>query len=185
MILIIDCGSSKTPNFVKKLSVEKEKIKTIKIFDDFPASDFSHIIISGAPILLNEVDIKVYLDYFNFLLKEDFKKINVLGVCFGHQVLGLLHGAKISFSEERRKAEAIQIKNQHFLFEGIATNHFMIADHIEQINLPENFNLIASSEFIKNEGMSHQSLPHFGVQFHPEVSGKVGEILLNNFINKI
>ncbi len=34
-----------------------------------------------------------------------------------------------------------------------------------------------------NEAMYHKEKPLFGVQFHPEVSGNQGTLLIENFVN--
>jgi GMP synthase-like glutamine amidotransferase len=55
-------------------------------------------------------------------------------------------------------------------------------DHCECISLPENFNLIASSENCEVEMMEHQTKKIIGVQFHPEVSGNNGEWFFDQFL---
>ena len=55
------------------------------------------------------------------------------------------------------------------------------ADHCEGVSLPSGFQLLASSAFYEVEAMASTTHPNFGVQFHPEVSGEVGEIIIRNF----
>lgn len=59
----------------------------------------------------------------------------------------------------------------------------MMEDHCETISIPANFKLIASSDACVNEAMEHTELPLFGIQFHPEVSGNHGRIVIENFVN--
>jgi GMP synthase (glutamine-hydrolysing) len=54
-------------------------------------------------------------------------------------------------------------------------------DHCESISVPPGFVLVASSDACVNEIMQHQTKPFFGVQFHPEVSGNHGSLLIENF----
>jgi len=58
----------------------------------------------------------------------------------------------------------------------------MMEDHCECISLPPNFELIATSDACVNEAMAHPAKSIMGMQFHPEVSGNFGAILIENFI---
>jgi GMP synthase-like glutamine amidotransferase len=61
MILIIDCGSQKTP-FIEQLVDEFMDYKTVKI-QDLTSENLNNkfgVIISGAPILITEVDTYSY-----------------------------------------------------------------------------------------------------------------------------
>jgi len=42
--------------------------------------------------------------------------------------------------------------------------------------------LIASSDACVNEVMQHKTKKIFGVQFHPEVSGNHGRVMIENFV---
>lgn len=179
-ILIIDCGSSKVSDIEKALeainidsvTVSWDKIKPEK------AADHPGIIISGAPILLTETDPTPYLFGFNFLL--DYPN-PVLGICFGHQILGMLHGAQISNGKENRGWQEIDIELSSTLFNYVRKPFEMMEDHQEEITIPDGFKLLASSKNCKVEAMQHKIKPLFGVQFHPEVSERKGLQLLKNF----
>lgn len=179
MILIINCGSSKTPKFQEALESFGVKNRIVSL-QDLPKEDYSEvdgIIISGAPILLTEVDNTPYIDKFQFLKIFDRP---VLGVCFGHQMVGLLHGASVERCDEDRDWQSIKFTDQSVLLAGIEKHDFM-EDHCEYITLPLEFKLVGSSSVCEVEVMEHKSKPIYGVQFHPEVSGAQGKALLKNF----
>ncbi len=180
-VVIIDCGSKKTPDIAQALE------ELFVVYDVVPMHmvtadnmlTYKAIIISGAPILLTEVDPADYLKKFDFIHQY---KNPVLGICFGHQILGMLHGAKISKGVEIREQQLIVQTDSSILFNGIKGDIEMMQDHCEEIDVPHDFKRIARSETCENEAMQHKVKPMFGVQFHPEVSGRWGKQLLKNFL---
>lgn len=179
MILILNCGSSKTP-YIQDAVDEFCDFKTISILD-FQMEDLKNIkgvVISGAPFLITEQDIKPYLDKLRWVRTTT---IPVLGICFGHQLIGLLFGAFGSKMKEDRDLQTIEVFEDCPLFEKLPTEFEMMEDHCEAISIPVGFKLIASSDACINEAMQHSSLPLFGVQFHPEVSGNLGRVIFDNF----
>ncbi len=180
MILIIDCGSQKT-TFIEQLVDEFMDHETIKI-QDLTSENLDSklgIIISGAPILITEVDPSPYLEKVKWLKEMN---IPVFGICFGHQLIGLTYGAFGSRMKEDRDFQTVEIFEECILFDKLPTEIDMLEDHCETISIPQNFKLIASSDTCVNEAMMHESKPFFGVQFHPEVSGNHGRIIFQNFI---
>lgn len=144
-------------------------------YQDF--DDFAGIIISGAPILITEVEQRPYLELFSFL--EDIN-IPVLGICFGHQMLGLIHGASGIKCTESREDIKVRFSEKSVIWQ--ETGHFIFnEDHCEAIGLPNDFQLLASSNICDVEGMRHNNKPLYGVQFHPETSNANGIKLLINF----
>lgn len=179
-IVVIDCGSSKVPDIERCLTELNANIETMswKEVDD-RVLDAKGVVISGNPDLLTEKGYDQYLPKFEFIETCDFP---VLGICFGHQILGLMHGAEVSVGTESRGVETIHIEDSSVLFNDLKGDVMMGQDHIEEINLPSTFKLIASSESCAVEAMQHKIKPLFGVQFHPEVSGVQGLMMLKNFV---
>jgi len=181
MIGIIDCGSS----FVEKIQTIVHKLgdtSTVIPLAELPNADldsFSHVIISGAPVLITQVDTDAYVAQFAFLKTIT---IPVLGICNGHQVLGLTYGASISIGERVQKMERITILEEHPLFLGVKDRSLFREEHSENILVPDGFTLLASSASCDNEAMCHAEKPLYGVQFHPEVSGEQGKQLVKNFL---
>jgi GMP synthase (glutamine-hydrolysing) len=180
MIAVIDFGSSKTINIADSLHklgytcsiIPWQKSESIDI------ENTNAFILSGAPVLITETDIQPQIAGYEFLKKAT---VPILGICFGHQLLGIMHGAEIFKGEPVRTKTEIFIDQQDELFLGFDKIVAMMEDHTEGITLPENFIQLASSDKYDLEAMKHKTKPVYGVQFHPEVSGENGMKLLTNF----
>ena len=107
MILIIDCGSQKT-QYIEESVDEFMDFETISIHDisDEYFNNKKGVIISGAPILITEIDISSYLEKFKWIKTID---LPILGICFGHQMIGLTFGAFGSRMKEDRDWQTIEI----------------------------------------------------------------------------
>ncbi len=181
MICIIACGSNKVTDIKSNLTqigVESEII-SMEDTTDTDLDIYSGIIISGSPILVTEDGMDEHLEKFKFL--QDYNR-PVLGICFGHQVLSLLHGAAGSIGDAVKRDESIEIVEPSTLFSGIDDKTHFSQNHCEYMSVPNDFILLAKSDSCQNEAMSHKARPLFGVQFHPEVSGVAGQTLLRNFV---
>jgi len=180
MVYIVNFGSAKTGQIAACLT--ELGIASVIVDGANPElidlDKTSGIILSGAPILLTETDVTIYTAPYLFLKTVHMP---VLGICFGHQLLGLLFGASVYKGMEVRKDTLLTIINADNLFVGFGDTTTMREDHTEGITLPEDFIKLAASAEYEVEAMKHRERDLFGVQFHPEVSGKNGLQLLSNF----
>lgn len=178
IITIIDCGSTKVPEIVKMIEENGVQTKVIKLSENKKWTG-DGIIISGAPVLLTETDPNPFLK-----LSEQIKSVKVplLGICFGHQLIGLQYGAEIKKCNSDRDWQKIHFFRETKITSGFSEMMEFKEDHCECITLPDNFDLVASSVTCEVEMIKHQQKYIYGVQFHPEVSGDNGKILLSKFI---
>ena len=180
MILVIDCGSNKS-KYIKQIIDEFIDVKQCKLLD-FNLDDLNDVkgvIISGAPILITDID---PIPYVQMIAWVKTISIPILGICFGHQIIGLLHGAFAQKMTPARDWEEIGSFEASPILKRLPIDFEMMQDHCETISIPPGFTLLASSDSCVNEVMQNKEQRVFGVQFHPEVSGNFGRILLENFV---
>ena len=180
MIYILDCGSKKT-KFIHQMVDEYMDCETVPFFD-FDESQISlatGIIISGAPILITEEDMSKYVKASIWIKTIS---IPLLGICFGHQLIGLHFGSLSKKMKEDRDFQEIEIFEESNLFSRLPRIIEMQEDHCEFISVPKEFKLLASSDHCFHEAMEHKEKPIYGIQFHPEVSGNHGSMIIENFL---
>ena len=113
-------------------------------------------------------------------------KIPVLGVCLGHQVLGFCSGATVEKGERPMHGKVTRVyHNGTGLFEGLPETFKVTRYHsliVKEKTIPEDYRVDSIAEDEAVMGISHRTLPLYGVQFHPEaVLTEYGHELLNNF----
>lgn len=180
MILIVDFGSQKSPNIAEAVdeTCDFHLVKDEQFEPDM-LKNCKGVILSGAPILVTEVDLRPYIEKYGWIKETT---LPVLGICFGHQLIGILHGSFASRMKEDRDWQEIEVyQEDEPLFSALPREVKMMEDHCETISVPNEFELIASSDACVNEAMRHTKKTIYGVQFHPEVSGNMGFRLIENF----
>lgn len=179
MILIVNCGS-KYVHHIESCVDEFDDFITVPVLElveEYQQVD--GIIISGAPLLITEMDMRPYLEKTSWIKHID---IPILGICFGHQLIGLQYGALASKMKEDRNWQMVECFEETSLFERLPTEFEMMEDHCETISIPGDFLLVASSDVCVNEAMKHKTRNIFGVQFHPEISATQGRTIIDNFV---
>jgi GMP synthase (glutamine-hydrolysing) len=182
-ILIINCGSRAVKELVattKKLGANPIQIS----IDSLPlksAKEYDGIIISGSPLMWS--DSKCQSKYQNkFAWIKTIKK-PVLGVCFGHQTIGLIYGSSIRHDKLLKKKIFIDFQGKDRITKGFNKRAKFMEYHEEFISLPKKFILLGTSEKDNVEIFKHPTKPIYGTQFHPELSGKNGEKIFKNFFS--
>ena len=115
------------------------------------------------------------------------EKIPILGVCLGHQVLGLCSGATVEKGIFPIHGKISEISNNGLrLFAGLPTKFNVTRYHSLVVNkdtISNNYSIDATTADGVVMGISHKTLPLYGVQFHPEaVLTDYGHELLHNFL---
>ncbi len=122
------------------------------------------------------------------IVKEVYKKIPILGVCLGHQIIGQVFGGKIINARNLMHGKTSKIRhNRKGLFKNIQNNfeatryHSLVVDRKE---FPKKLLITAETKNKTIMGLMHKEYDIHGFQFHPEsISTKVGMKLIKNFIS--
>ena len=121
------------------------------------------------------------------IVKEVYKKIPILGVCLGHQIIGQVFGGKIINAKNLMHGKTSEIKhNKKGLFKNIHNNFEATRYHslvVDRNTLPKSLLITAETKNKTIMGLMHKEYDIHGFQFHPEsISTKVGMKLIKNFI---
>ena len=184
MILIIDNYDSFTYNIYQYVGQFNPDVKVIKN-DEITISEIKEmsvekIIISPGPG--HPKDSRVSLDCIDMLGEE----IPILGICLGHQAIGIQFGGKIINSNQIVHGKTSMIKHSgSAIFRGInspfeATRYHSLI--IDKEGFPDSLEIIAEcDEMIM--GLKHKDRPIYGVQFHPEsIKTEDGLKIIQNFL---
>ena len=121
------------------------------------------------------------------IVKSLYKKIPILGVCLGHQIIGQVFGSKIVQAKKLMHGKTSKIiskklgilKNLPKSFE--ATRYHSLI--IDKKTLSKHLEITAESKDGLVMGVQHKKYDVHGVQFHPEsIKTKLGIKILKNFI---
>ena len=121
------------------------------------------------------------------IVKSLCKKIPILGVCLGHQIIGQVFGSKIVQARKLMHGKTSKItsrkngilKNLPKTFE--ATRYHSLI--IDKKSLSSDLEITAETKDGLIMGVQHKNYDVHGVQFHPEsIKTKLGIKILKNFI---
>jgi GMP synthase (glutamine-hydrolysing) len=186
-ILILDFGSQYTQLIARRLrelGFYSFIIPGSAAFDRIQGFEPKAIILSGGPSSVYESNSpQLAPEFWPWVEKT---KMPILGVCYGMQLMVEKFGGKISPASKREYGKmGVEVTGGSKLFEGIKTFQAWMSHGDETNTLPSGFTLSAKSTEGAVAAITHDSLPIYGIQFHPEVTHtEQGTLLLKNFLNR-
>ena len=185
MILVVDNYDSFTFNLVQFLSTLDPDVRVVRndaaTAEELLASKPDRIVISPGPG--RPEDAGVSCD----LIRKD-ADVPLLGVCLGHQALGLVFGGRVVRAPVLMHGKTSQIAHGGTgIFAGLpnpftATRYHSLV--VERDSVPAGLEITAEADGLVM-GLAHRTRPLAGVQFHPEsILTAEGEKLLRNFVER-
>ena len=184
-IILIDNYDSFTFNlyhYLSSLKVSVDVIRNDKISsNEIIKRKYNKIVISPGPGNPNQSGNCLKI------VKSLYKKIPILGVCLGHQIIGQVFGSKIIQARKLMHGKTSKIiskkagilKKLPKIFE--ATRYHSLI--IDKKTLSKDLEITAETKDGLIMGVQHKIYNVHGVQFHPEsIKTKIGIKILKNFI---
>ena len=184
-IILIDNYDSFTFNlyhYLSSLNVHVDVIRNDQISSkEILKKKYNKIVISPGPGNPNQSGNCLKI------VKSLYKKMPILGVCLGHQIIGQVFGSKIIQAKKLMHGKTSKIiskktgvlKNLPNTFE--ATRYHSLI--IDKKSLSKELEITAETKDGLIMGVCHKKYNVHGVQFHPEsIKTKIGIKILKNFI---
>ena len=185
-IILIDNYDSFTFNlyhYISSLGVNVDVIRNDKITDkQIIKNRYNRIVISPGPGNPNQSGNCIKI------VKSLYKKIPILGVCLGHQIIAQVFGSKIIQAKKLMHGKTSIIKSKKIgILKNLPSNFEATRYHsliIDKKTLSNKLEITAETKDGIIMGIKHKEYNIHGVQFHPEsIKTTIGIKILKNFIN--
>ena len=184
-IILIDNYDSFTFNLYHYLSSLRVNVDVIR-HDQISSNEvlkrrYSKIVISPGPGNPNQAGNCLKI------VKSLYKKIPILGVCLGHQIIGQVFGSKIIQAKKLMHGKTSKIMSKKTgVLENLPKTFEATRYHsliIDKKSLSKDLEITAETKDGLIMGVRHKKYNVHGVQFHPEsIKTKIGIKILKNFI---
>jgi len=188
MIVLIDNYDSFTYNLVQIMASQGGDLKVFRNDDidvaGVEALNPDGVVISPGPCTPNEAGVSVDV------IKAFSGKVPLLGVCLGHQSIGVAFGGKVVGAQRIMHGKTSMVEHDgSALYKGMR-NPFPAGRYhslsIMEDSMPDCLEIVARSDDGEIMGVSHKEHPTYGIQFHPEsVLTPSGKRLLRNFLEMV
>ena len=189
MILMIDNYDSFVFNVEQYLKeMTDDEVITVRndaiTIDDIKKMNPDKIIFSPGP--KHPKDSRICLEILNNI--DELGNIPILGICLGHQAIGMNFGGEIRRLENplHGKTSKITVLSENsVLFKNLPKKFKVMRYHSLYVdNIPEELEVTARSEDGIAMAVEHKSKNIFGIQFHPEsFFTEYGKNMIRNFLN--
>jgi anthranilate synthase component 2 len=187
-ILIIDNYDSFTYNlvqYVRELTGNKVVVKRNDEINTEAVEKFDIIIFSPGPGLPQDAGIMIET------IKTYAGKKKMLGVCLGHQAIGIAFGGQLSNLKKVYHGVKTPVKiidKSDVIFDNIDENTEVGRYHswvIDKNTLPSDLQITSESEDGQIMSVKHKEFPIWGLQFHPEsIMTEQGKTMIKNFLKQ-
>ena len=122
------------------------------------------------------------------IVKDIHKKIPILGVCLGHQIIGQVFGGKIISAKNLMHGKTSNIRHTKMgLFKNVQNNFIGTRYHslvVDRKKFPKSLIITAETKNKTIMGLMHKDYNIHRFQFHPEsINTKIGMKLIKNFVS--
>jgi len=196
-VAIFDYGAGNI--FSLKTSLEKNgaTVDVITSFDQ--ANDFAGILLPGVGNF--DPAIRSIRDYSATQFKDFVQdKIPVLGICLGMEMffakseegkekgLDILNGEVVLLPKDMKIPHmgwnSLQIKKESKILNGVDDGSWVYFVHSYRAKPLDEQIVVADADYGINVPAVVEKGIYFGTQFHPEKSGKVGALMIKNFLRE-
>jgi glutamine amidotransferase len=196
-VAIFDYGAGNI--FSLKTSLEKNgaSVDVITSFDQ--AKDFAGILLPGVGNF--DPAIRSIRDYSATQFKDFVKdKIPVLGICLGMEMffakseegkengLDVLNGEVVLLPNDMKIPHmgwnSLQIKKESKILNGVDDGSWVYFVHSYRAKPLDEQIVVADTDYGISVPAVVEKGIYFGTQFHPEKSGKVGSLMIKNFLRE-
>lgn len=189
MILVLDHYDSFTWNLVHLLAEDGAEVKVERAdrvsVAEVLAANPRHLILSPGPGVPG--DRGITLD----IIRRAPEDLPILGVCLGHQAIGMAYGASLVPAAETVHGRTSRIEHDAVgIWSGVETPTTAMRYHswiLSEHDWPSD--LLVQARTLDGEraimGIRHRRLPRVGIQFHPEsYRTPMGSHLVRNFLRE-
>ena len=184
MILLVDNYDSFTYNLLQYLGefTEVEVLRNDDPLLESRAEEADALVLSPGPGWPADAG------RMEALIKDFARRKPILGICLGHQAIAEVFGGKLGLAKQvmHGKQSSMCLETPSLLYQGLPDKMDIMRYHSILIEeMPKDFKVIARTEDDGAiMGIQHESLPIFGLQYHPESIGTgEGKATLKNFVD--